>query len=69
MKTAPRGNVCKNCQWWREPTLIDLIGFEAQGTWRRIILKWNTASEIDNAGFNIYRADAEDGEYVRSMLR
>jgi hypothetical protein len=30
-----------------------------------VILTWKTESEIDNAGFNIYRADAEDGEYVK----
>ena len=26
---------------------------------------WETKSEIDNAGFNIYRAESEDGEYVK----
>jgi hypothetical protein len=24
-----------------------------------------TASEIDNAGFNLYRAESKDGEYVK----
>ena len=28
-------------------------------------LEWVTETEIDNAGFNIYRAEEEDGEYVQ----
>ena len=26
-------------------------------------LKWVTETEVDNEGFNIYRAEAEDGKY------
>ncbi len=48
-----------------DPTLIELSSFEARGVWRGIILAWETESEIDNAGFNIYRAEAEDGEYIK----
>ena len=48
-----------------DPTLIELSSFEARGVWRGIILTWETESEIDNAGFNIYRAEAEDGEYIK----
>ena len=29
------------------------------------MLVWVTESEIENAGFNIYRAETEDGTYVR----
>ena len=47
------------------PTLIDLSRFDAKGIWRFVILTWKTESEIDNAGFNIYRAETEDGEYVK----
>jgi hypothetical protein len=48
-----------------EPTLIDLSFFTATPSNRAVILEWTTESEIDNAGFNIYRAEAEDGEYVK----
>ncbi len=29
-----------------------------------INLEWETATEMDNAGFNIWRALSKDGEYV-----
>jgi hypothetical protein len=62
---CPNGKVCNNCQCEELPTLIELNGFDAQGVWRRIILTWTTASERDNAGFNIYRSDSADGEYTK----
>ncbi|MCX5885280.1 MAG: DUF1566 domain-containing protein [Proteobacteria bacterium] len=48
-----------------EPTLITLSSFTTTPSDRAIILKWTTASEIDNAGFNLYRAESENGEYVK----
>src|SRR5690606_12439749 len=30
-----------------------------------IRIEWETETEINTAGFNIYRSEAEDGEYVR----
>jgi hypothetical protein len=59
------GQICNNCQCEDQPTLIELTRFDAQGAWRRVILNWITASEKDNAGFNIYRAETENGEYVK----
>jgi hypothetical protein len=48
------------------PTAITLASFNAErnsdGT---ITLLWRTAAETDNAGFNLYRAPARDGSYVK----
>jgi predicted outer membrane repeat protein len=46
------------------PTLIELASFTATPANAKVILEWSTASELDNAGFNIYRAGA-DGAYVQ----
>jgi len=46
-------------------TAVELEYFVARAGNGRITLSWKTGSEIDNAGFNIYRATAEDGEYVK----
>jgi hypothetical protein len=47
-------------------TAITLAAFDAyahdNGT---VTITWTTAVEIDNAGFNLYRAPAVDGPYVR----
>jgi hypothetical protein len=59
------GFECENCQCEEKPTVIDLVRFEAKGKLARIFIKWETASEIDNIGFNIYRADSADGAYVK----
>ncbi|MCX5887216.1 MAG: hypothetical protein NT096_15115 [Proteobacteria bacterium] len=48
-----------------EPTVVNLSSFTATPSNRAVILEWTTESEIDNAGFNLYRADAEEGEYVK----
>ena len=48
-----------------ETTVIELSSFTVTPSDRKVILKWTTASEIDNAGFNLYRAEAENGTYVK----
>lgn len=60
---CPDGNQCISCNC--EPTLIELADFRARGLPGRVFLKWRTSSEIDTAGFNLYRAESEDGEYVK----
>jgi hypothetical protein len=49
----------------QESTLIQLSSFTALPSNRTVILKWSTESEIDNAGFNLYRAESEDGECIQ----
>ena len=47
------------------PTLITLTSFTAESQSGEVLLQWTTAAEIDNAGFNLYRAESVDGEYVQ----
>ena len=47
------------------PTSIDLISFKAVPTVSNVLLKWQTGSEIDTAGFQLWRADGNSGEYSR----
>ncbi len=49
----------------QKTTLIELSSFTAKASNGRVKLEWETESEIDNAGFNIWRATAADGEYVK----
>jgi len=46
-------------------TLIKLLSFTTTLKAGVVILQWITISEIDNAGFNLYRAESEDGEYAK----
>jgi hypothetical protein len=48
-----------------KPTVIDLSSFTASPKINKVVLQWSTESENDNAGFNIYRATVEDGEYLK----
>jgi hypothetical protein len=41
---------------------MELLSFTATGRKGFVTLNWETASEIDNLGFNLYRATAENGE-------
>ena len=47
------------------PTVVELSSFTATSAGSSIILKWETESETNNAGFNIYRAESENGEYIK----
>jgi aminopeptidase N len=48
-----------------DPTLIQLSSFSAARGLGKVILEWTTESEVDNAGFNVLRAESEVGEYVK----
>ncbi len=47
----------------REPLPVSLSHFRAEHTNAGVILKWTTESEVDNAGFYIYRSQTRDGEF------
>jgi hypothetical protein len=56
--------ICNYCTFQCEgETAISLSSFTAKGAFRKVILQWKTETEIDNAGFNIYRAESENGQY------
>jgi hypothetical protein len=50
----------------RPPTAVDLISFSASSGNGSVELAWETATELDNLGFNVYRAGSADG--VRSRI-
>jgi hypothetical protein len=47
------------------PTLVDLSYFRATSLDSAVILEWATETELDNAGFNIWRSEEKDGQCVR----
>jgi uncharacterized repeat protein (TIGR01451 family) len=46
-------------------TAVDLIAFSARPTAGKVLLTWETASELDTVGFNLYRAAAFDAPQSR----
>ncbi len=48
-----------------EPTVVTLVSFTAEAGLGSVVLAWETGTEIDNAGFNLYRATAEGGPYAK----
>jgi hypothetical protein len=44
---------------------VALASFTATEGDGQVLLEWETASEIDNIGFNLYRSTSEGGPYVR----
>ncbi|MCX5707990.1 MAG: C25 family cysteine peptidase [Candidatus Omnitrophica bacterium] len=47
------------------PTIVDLVDFYAIGYSTKVKLSWRTASEINNAGFNIYRSLSPASDYIK----
>jgi len=47
------------------PTLITLDQFSAAAQGNHLVITWTTSSEEDTAGFNLWRAQAEGGEYIK----
>ena len=47
------------------PIVVDLVSFKAMQQGKSILLTWMTASEIGQAGFNIYRRADEEKQYVK----
>jgi hypothetical protein len=58
-------NQCTDYACCEPKTLITLSSFTAKPGNGSVTLNWATETEIDNVGFNILRATAEDGVYVK----
>ena len=63
------------CLWARisdptTPLAVTLASFEASGQADRVAVTWETVSELQNAGFNLYRSanDYEAGERINAEL-
>lgn len=48
-----------------EPTAVTLQTFTAAGFDSEILVEWETASEICNLGYNLYRSESGNGGYVK----
>ncbi len=53
--------LCKEGSDGITPTAVILASFTATPTSRALLIEWETVSEIDNLGFNLYRATSVDG--------
>lgn len=42
------------------PTHVELSSFNARALANHIVIEWSTATEMDNAGFNLYRSEGID---------
>jgi hypothetical protein len=62
---AATGKRIRNLPISLESTLIELSSLRAVPSDREVVIIWETASEIDNAGFNLYRAESADGKYIQ----
>ncbi|NJO16290.1 MAG: hypothetical protein HC877_11215 [Thioploca sp.] len=47
------------------PTLAELLDLKATRVSEGIKLEWQTATELDNAGFDLWRSETENGEYIK----
>jgi|GEM_PF-6405085 len=58
-----RGSVNTNQTF--DPTVIELVSFTATGHGNHVALRWETATEIETAGFHLWRASGEGGDFTR----
>ncbi|MGD8764382.1 MAG: DUF2341 domain-containing protein, partial [Desulfobacteraceae bacterium] len=48
-----------------QATAVKLLSFEATGEGQEVRVAWQTAHEINNMGFYLYRAEAPNGPFIR----
>ncbi len=52
-------------RWPIGPTAVKLTSFTATGQAGRVVVAWETATEMDNLGFNLYRRQAGTTDYAQ----
>jgi len=62
--TNVRNGEVEDYRWYFHPTAVKLISFSATGQAGQVLLSWETATEIDNLGFDLYRRPAGTLEYA-----
>ena len=65
VETTPDNPICIGAYERTGSTLVELTSFTAKGYSDNALLTWETASELDNAGFYIWRSDSTEGTYSR----
>jgi hypothetical protein len=48
-----------------KPTAITLVSFKVEADNGQAVIGWETGTEIDNAGFNLYRSISPDGPWFK----
>ena len=61
---ATNGEV-EDYRWDPMPTSVGLLSFSAVVDGSSVVLAWETATEVDNLGFNLYRAESFLGERLQ----
>ncbi len=62
--TSTCGSGIVNARWAVDeilPTAVELLDFNATRRKYAVVLEWETASELDTVGFNLYRSRTKDG--------
>jgi len=54
-----------NLAYLEKPAAIDLTSFTAEADADYVTLAWETGTEVDNAGFNLWRGEAADRPYTK----
>lgn len=52
-------------RWALGPTAVEVSLFDAAFLNNRVLVRWETASELDLVGFNLYRSMYDNGPYAR----
>lgn len=64
-KVASNGEV-EDYRWYMDPTSVELASFTAAWQGEEVLVAWETAMELDTAGFNVWRSTEPEAGYVQA---